>query len=160
MAELTAILVTADVTGRLSTQAYARLFAKNGGATVDTTFRDLCIAQANSKFRILTRAAFPDGFYQTTDTPDPGVVGLIFDLCCGLASYAHPAANDLAGYGANAARAEAMILRINRDADARPPGSAAGRSRPRSSVTNLTDSAGAYTNPLSRAADGKDGSGF
>ncbi len=60
MAEQTAIITSADVTGRLSTQAYARLFAKNGGATADTTFRDLIIAEANSEIRVLLRAAFPD----------------------------------------------------------------------------------------------------
>ena len=80
MAEQTAIVTSADVTARLSTQAYARLFAKNGGATADTTFRDLCIAEANSEIRVLTRAAFPDGVYSTTDTLDVMIVGKAVDL--------------------------------------------------------------------------------
>ena len=71
--EQTAIIATADITARLSTQAYTRLFAKNGGSTVDTAFRDLVIAETNSRIRSLTRAAFPDGLYEETDTIDPEV---------------------------------------------------------------------------------------
>ncbi len=58
MCEQTAIAVIADVTARLSTQAYNRLYAKNGGgAPADTTFLTLCLAEANSYFRAMTRAA-------------------------------------------------------------------------------------------------------
>ena len=70
MSEQTTIATSADLIARLATQAYTRLFAKSGGSTVDTTFRDLCLAEANSLFRTMTRAAFPSGVYTTTDTVD------------------------------------------------------------------------------------------
>ena len=59
MAEQTQIVTVADVDARISTQARTRLFAKNGGGTVDTTYQSLCVAEANSRIRTWTRAAFP-----------------------------------------------------------------------------------------------------
>lgn len=160
MAEQTAIVTTADVTARLSTQAYGRLFAKNGGATADTDFRDLCIAEANSRIRILTRAAFPDGIYSTTDTLDPGVVGRGVDLVCAIAASRHASYAEDNGYAILGRAAEAFFKAMNRDADARAPGSSAVSPLPRASVTNLQTSGGVYTNSYTRAADGSDGSGF
>lgn len=160
MAEQTAIITTADVTARLSTQAYARLFAKNGGATADTTFRDLCIAEANSEIRVLTRAAFPDGIYATTDTLDPAVVGKGVDLVCAIAASRHASYAEDGNYAILGRAARAFFKAMNRDADARAPGSSAERPVPRAANTNVTDSAGVATNPYTRAADRRDGSGF
>lgn len=160
MAEQTAIITSSDLTGRLSTQAYTRLFAKNGGATVDTTFRDLCVAEANSVARILLRAAFPSGLYSTTDTLDAGVVGAVVDLACWIAAKRHLSAEQAGGYYEASQRAEDLLKRLSRDADARAPGSSSSPARPRSSVTNVTDSAGVATNSYGRAADGRDGSAF
>ena len=167
MAELTAIITSADVTGRLSTQAYARLFAKNGGASADTTFRDLCIAETNSRIRTLTRAAFPDGLYLSTDTVDPEVTGRGVDIVCMIAASRHTSAGATAGdesgaYLSHGRAAERFFREMSRDADARPPNSNAsvGDARPRAANTNLTDSANEYTNPYTRAADRRDGSAF
>ena len=160
MAEQTVIVVTADVTGRLSTQAYTRLFAKNGGSTVDTTFRDLCIAEANSRIRILTGAAFPGGLYTTDDTLDPGVVGAGVDLVCAIAASRHTSAGDDGAYATNGRAAVAMFKSLNRDADARAPGSSTSPPQPRAEVANLTNDAGVYTNPFTRAASGQDQGGF
>ncbi len=160
MSELTAVITYTDVTDRLASSAYQRLYAKNGGSTVDTSFRNVCVAEANSTFRVLTRAAFPDGVYQTTDTRDPAVVGWIVDLCNGIA-YSRGASYDPdGGYAVKAREARANIKLMSRDADARPPGSSAIRPVPRAVNNNLTDASGAYTNPYGRAADRRDGSDF
>lgn len=160
MAEQTAIVASADVTARLSTQAYARLFAKNGGATADTTFRDLCIAEANSMIRTWTRAAFPSGIYSTSDTLDPGVVGKGVDLVCAIAASRHASYSEDGNYALLGRAAEKFFRALNRDADARPPGASGAPSKPRASNLNVVDSTGAHTNPLTRAADGSDGSGY
>jgi hypothetical protein len=163
VAEQTAIIATADITGRLSTQAYTRLFAKNGGSTVDTTFRDLVIAETNSRIRTLTRAAFPSGLYTTTDTIDPEVIGRGVDIACMIAASRHTSAVDESGsYMAHGRAAEKFFREMSRDADARPPNSNAsvGTARPRAGNTNITDDAGAYTMPYNRAADRRDASDF
>lgn len=160
MAEQTAIVVAADVTARLSTQAYARLFAKNGGATADTTFRDLCIAEANSEIRVLTRAAFPDGVYTTTDTLDVMLVGKGVDLVCAIAASRHASYAEDGNYALLGRAARSFFKSLNRDADARAPGSSAVRAKPRATNVNLTNADGVETNPFSRAADGYDSSDF
>lgn len=160
MAEQTAIVTTADVTARLSTQAYGRLFAKNGGATADADFRDLCIAEANSIIRVLTRAAFPDGIYSTTDTLDPGVVGKGVDIVCAIAASRHASYTEDGNYAILGREARAFFKALNRDADARAPGSSAVRPVPRASNVNITDANGVYTNPMTRAADYSDESDF
>lgn len=160
MAEQTAIITSADVTGRLSTQAYARLFAKNGGATADTTFRDLIIAEANSEIRVLLRAAFPDGLYTTTDTLDAAIVGKGVDLVCAIAASRHASYDEEGAYAQLGKNARAFFRSLSRDADARAPGSSAVRPVPRASNVNITNENGIPTNPLTRAADGYGGSDF
>ena len=161
MSEQTAIAVIADVTARLSTQAYNRLYAKNGGgAPADTTFLTLCLAEANSYFRAMTRAAFPDGVYTTTDTLDPAIVGCVVDLCNDVAASRHSSYDAENGYAIKGAQARAFIKQLNRDADVRAPGSAAVRPVPRAVNNNRTDAAGAYANPYGRAADRRDASDF
>ena len=160
MAELTAIITTTDLTDRLSTQAYTRLYARNGGATVDTTFVATCLAEANSKFRMWTKAAFPSGVYQTTDTRDAGVVGLIVDVCNGIAASRHTTYDPDGGYAVAARAAKTDIKALNRDEDMRAPGSSAGSPVPRATNRNITDDAGVPTNSYTRAADRRDGSAF
>lgn len=160
MAENSAIIVTADVTGRLSTQAYTRLFAKNGGSTVDATFLALCIAEANSRIRTMTRSAFPAGLYSTTDTLDPEVVGRGVDLVCMIAASRHLSNDETSGYHTNGKAAEAFFKALNRDADARAPGSTQGPPLPQAAVHNLTNASNVETNPYTRAADHQDSTGF
>ncbi len=163
MPELTAIITTADITGRMSTQAYTRLYAKNGGSTVDTAFRDLIITEANSRIRTLTRAAFPAGLYETTDTVDPEVAGRGVDIANMIAASRHTSAVDESGsYMAHGRAAEKFFREMSRDADARPPNSNAsvGTARPRAGNTNVIDDAGQYTMPYNRAADRRDASDF
>jgi len=161
MSEQTAIATISDVSARLSTQAYNRLYAKDGGgAPASTAFLSLCLAEGNSLFRAMTRAAFPDGVYTTTDTIDPALVGCVVDLCNDIAASRHPSYDADNGYAIKGREARAFIKQLNRDADARAPGSAAVRPKPRASNGNLTDAAGAYTNPYGRAADRRDGSDF
>lgn len=160
MAELTAIITAADVTGRLSTQAYARLFAKNGGATADTTFRDLCIAETNSRIRTLTRAAFPDGLYQIGATLDPMVVGEGVNLVIAKAASRHLATEETSGYARLGVGAREFFKSINRDRDARAPGSSQGAPLPQATVNNLNDAQGQPTNPYVRNASQEDLTGF
>lgn len=160
MAELTAVITSADVTDRLATTAYQRLYAKNGGSTVDTAFVAICVAEANSAFRVLTRAAFPEGVYSTTDTTDPGVVGWIVDLCNGIA-YSRGASYDPdGGYAVKAREARANIKLLNRDADARAPGSSAGPPEPRAVIALTEGADGEPNNPYGRIFNGTDAGGF
>lgn len=160
MAERTAIITASDVSARLSTQAYARLFAQNGGNTPVSAFVDLCVAEANSVFRTLTRPAFPDGVYTDSDTIDPAIVGAVVDLCCEIAACRHGSYDPDGAYGVRGRAARELIRAMNRDADARPPGSSTAPARPRASITNTVDADGVPTNPYTRAADGGSGSGF
>lgn len=154
-------ITSSDVTARLSTQAYARLFAKSGGATADTAFRDLCISEANSRASMITKAAFPDGLDAPGGSVDEGLKGLVVDICCGIAASRHASSDPAMGaYAKGKAAAEDMLRALNRDRDFRSVTSAEGRARPRASNTNLTDATGLPTNPLVRAADGSDPSDF
>lgn len=160
MAEQTTIVTSADVIARLSTQAYTRLFAKNGGSTVDTAFRDLCIAEANSEIRSLTGAAFPDGLYLTTDVIDPIVIRHGFNLVCAHAASAHMSSDESTAYAANGRLARQYFKDVNRALDAQPAGSSNTPRKPRAQVTNMTDTAGDPTDPYNRAASGVDTTGF
>ena len=160
MAELTNVITATDITDRLATAAYNRLYARNGGSTPDSGYVATIVAESNSTFRVLTRAAFPDGVYQTTDTRDPAVVGWIVDLANGIAAARGISYDPESGYASKAREARANIKLMNRDADARAPGSSAERPLPRASNGNLVDAAGQRTNPYARAADRRDGSDF
>lgn len=155
MAEQTAIATSSDLTARLSTAMYARLFAKNGGATPDTTFRDLCIAEANSLFRTMTRVAFPAGIYSTTDTLDPAMVGCVVDLACEIAARRHGVWDESGAFAEQGKRARELIKQLNRDADARAAGSTNSPPNPRARVTNAIAPDGQETNVWSRQADYK-----
>lgn len=155
------IITAADVLARLSPQAYTRLFAKAGGATVDTAFRDLCITETNSRVSMMCVAAFPAGFDAAGGTVDEGIKGLAVDVCCGIAASRHTSSDPAFGaYAKNRAAAEAFLVRLNTDANARPVTSATGRTAMQASNTNLNDATGQPTNPLIRAADGTDSSDF
>lgn len=160
MAEVTAIVTSADVIARLSTQAYNRLFAKSGGNTADTTFRDLIIAEANSEIRVLTRAAFPTGLYQTTDTLDPMVVGEGVNLVIAKAASRHLATDETSGYARLGVNAREFFKSLNRDRDARAPGSSQGAPLPVATITNNVDAQGNPTNPYVRAASQETVTGF
>jgi hypothetical protein len=160
MAEQVTIATAADLIARLSTQAYTRLFARNGGSTVDTTFRDLCLAEANSMFRTMTRAAFPAGVYSTTDTLDPAIVGCVVDLACESAAMRHTSWDETSAYAAAGERARLFVKHLVRDADARAAGSSQSPPRPRANLANAVDASGTPTNPWTRMADGTDRSGF
>ena len=56
--------------------------------------------------------------------------------------------------------ARTFFKNLNRDADARAPGSSAVRPLPRATNVNITNENGIPTNPLTRAADGYGGSDF
>lgn len=160
MAEIVAIITSSDLTERLSSQAYTRLFAKDGGTTVNTAFRDLCIAEGNSLFQTMTRAAFPDGVYTSGDTVDVAIKGCVCDLVCEIAARRHTSWDAEGAYAEGGKRAREFIKAINRDADSRPAGSSNTPALPRASITNTLTSTGDVTNPYVRNADGTSNSGF
>ena len=160
MAELVDIVTPADVIARLSTQAYNRLFAKSGGNTPDTTFRDIIIAEANSEIRVLTRAAFPDGLYQIGATLDPMVVGEGVNLVIAKAASRHLATEETSGYARLGVGAREFFKSLNRDRDARAPGSTQGAPLPVATVDNVVDQYGQPTNPYVRAASQQTFTGY
>ena len=160
MSEQTTIATSADLTARLSTQVYTRLFAKNGGSTVDTVFRDLCIDEANSLFRTMTRVAFAQGVYATTDTLDPAIVGCVVDLACEIAARRHGLWDEQGSFAEQGRKARELIKQLNRDADARAPGSSQSPPLPRAQTLNVQTSVGRETNVWNRIADYKDTGGF
>ena len=160
MAEQTTIATSADLVARLSTQVYTRLFAKNGGSTVDTVFRDLCVAEANSLFRTMTRVAFAQGVYATTDTLDPALVGCVVDLACEIAARRHGLWDEQGSFAEQGRKARELIKQLNRDADARAPGSTQSPPLPRAETLNAQTSIGRDTNVWNRIADYKDTGGF
>ena len=160
MSEQTTIATSADLTARLSTQVYTRLFAKNGGSTVDTVFRDLCVAEANSLFRTMTRVAFAQGVYSTTDTLDPAIVGCVVDLACEIAARRHGLWDEQGSFAEQGRKARELIKQLNRDADARAPGSSQSPPLPRAQTLNVQTSVGRETNVWNRIADYKDTGGF
>ena len=141
-----------DVQACLSTKAYQRLFAINGGTTIDATFRARRVGEANSVGDTLTRAAFPDGFEGTGGTVDVAIVGAYCDIALEIAASRHLTANDASGYAISGKRARDYLKSLNRDRDARPATSAAGRARPRAENSNVTDANGNRRIPT-RAAD-------
>ena len=160
MSEQTTIATSADLTARLSTQVYTRLFAKNGGSTVDTVFRDLCVAEANSLFRTMTRVAFAQGVYSTTDTIDPAIVGCVVDLACEIAARRHGLWDEQGSFAEQGRKARELIKQLNRDADARAPGSSQSPLLPRAQTLNVQTSVGRETNVWNPIADYKDTGGF
>lgn len=154
------VLAASDIQARLSTKAYQRLFAINGGTTIDSAFLALVVSEANSVGDTLTRAAFPDGFEGTGGTVDVAIVGAYADIALEIAAARHLTANDGSGYALAGKRAREYLARLSRDKDARPATSAAGRARPRATITNVNDAYGNPTNPYVRSADGSDNTGF
>lgn len=149
-----------DIQARLSTQAYTRLYAKSGGATVDATFVSTIVAEADSAVRMITKASFPDGFDAAGGSVDPAIIGACVDIANEIAASRHPAATENSGYFLAGRRARDFLKSLNRDMDARPVTSASGRAKPRGRTNNTLDIAGEPTSIFSRISDRKDNSGF
>lgn len=111
------IAVRADIEARLSPQAFKRLYARGGGPTVDTTFADLCLSEAESEFLMITEAAFPGGF---TAPVDVAVVGAIVDIANMKAAGRHMTASESSGYDLAGRRALAFAARLAADNKNRP----------------------------------------
>ena len=111
------IAVRADLQARLSPQAFTRLYARNGGSTVDTVFADLCLAEAESEFRMICAAAFPDGF---TSPVDVAIVGAVCDIANAKAAARHLSATEQSGYALAGKAARDFARRLSDDNRARP----------------------------------------
>ena len=88
------------------------------------------------------------------------IVGKAVDLVCAIAASRHVSFDDEGAFAALGRNARAFFKSLNRDADARAPGSSAVRPLPRATNVNITNENGIPTNPLTRAADGYGGSDF
>jgi hypothetical protein len=157
---LTNIVTVADVDARLSSQARTRLFAKSGGSTVDLAFQSLCVAEANSRIRTITRSAFPDGLYVVGDTLDAEVVGRGVDLVIAIAASRHLATDETSGYARLGVQARDFFMALNRNADAQAAGSTTSPPLPRATIRNRYASDGQPTNVYTQQADGTEGTGY
>lgn len=154
------ILTRADVTGRMSTAAYTRLYARNGGATADLTFLDQCIADAESEVRMLTAAAFPGGIDADGATVDAAITRAAVKIANGLAAEGSVNANEQSSYFEAANIARSFLKRLSRDDDARSVTVPQGRPVPRAVMGGDTGDDGTPTNSYSRARNGQDITGF
>lgn len=154
------ILTRADVTGRMSTSAYTRLYARNGGSTVDLVFLDQCITDAESEVRMLTAAAFPGGIDADGATVDAAITRAAVKICNGLAAEGSPNANEQSSYFEAANIARGFLKRLSRDDDARSVTVPQGRPVPRATMGGDEAADGTPTNSYSRARSGQDITGF
>ena len=153
-----ALAAAADVQARLSDQAYRRLFAKNGGSTVDTVFLALCLAEAESELLTILAAAFPSGFESSGGTVDVVIVGWCVDLACERAAIRHLAATEGSGYFLGGERARKAARDMARDRDRRPV--TAGTGPAAHIVAGGVVAADDVSGDWARAANGSDRSGF
>lgn len=157
---LTAIVTVADVDARLSSQARVRLFAKSGGSTVDLVFQALCVAEANSEIRTITRSSFPDGLYIEGDVLDPFVVGQGCNLAISIAASRHLATDETSGYARLGNAAREFFRALNRNRDAQAAGSSTSPPLPRATIRNVYGNDGLATNPYTQQADGTESTGY
>ncbi len=156
-----AIIATTDVVAALSDQALKRLYAKSGGAVVDPAFLALCVADANSRVQMWTRASFPGGLDAVGGVVDAGIVGLTVDVCNGIAASRHASSDPTVGAYAKAyAEARTFFHSLTRDDDARPVTAAGGRAQPGALLAEDTDDAGNSTRVYGDLADRQGSSGF
>lgn len=153
-------ITTADLTARLSTDAYNRAFDRNGTGTVDAAFVQQCVDDACSQWQVWTGAALPGDWTLNGASVEVIVKRRLAGLACYFAAENYPGAGTGNPYQAQYDAAKALAADLSRDRDARLVTSAPGRPRPRANTGNTVDSAGNPTNPYGQAADRKDGSGF
>lgn len=115
------IITAADVVARLPAKTYRNLFARDGGGTVDTDFRDRMIAATNSAINVWCKGAFPDGLVADGGTPDAIFQEWAFDVLCFLSATKHPNGNGGAAAFKDAyVLAESAFRKITRGQDPGP----------------------------------------
>lgn len=154
------IVTVADVDAMLSSQARIRLFAKNGGSTVDLVYQARCVAIANSKIQTWTNSAFPAGLYLVGDVLDAEAVLRGVHTAMGVAAELHLASDETSGYARLLAKAEEFFKRVNRNADAQLAGSSTSPPLPRATIRNVYGADGLATNPYTQQADGTESTGY
>lgn len=157
-----ALITASDIQARMTTEAYDRVWDKDGTGSVDSSFQAVCIASATSEARMRCGAAFPEDWETNGATPDVAIV----DHVCALAIYKGVRLNPSAGgqvspYEKAYKEALDFFDRLSRDDRNRLRTSYGGRARPRADIENLTRAGdGVETNAYVRSADQKDPSGF
>lgn len=148
--------------GCVTPDVYLRLFDRAGTGVADSTYVAACIARADSKVRMRV-FAYLGALDAAGGTVDEAIKGACAQYAMLEAVVFNPmfgGKDDQAPFIAGAKLADDFFDRLARDDRNRVVTSAAGRARPVASVSNAQTADGTYTNPFSRAADGKDPSGY
>lgn len=153
-------ITSADITARLSTDAYLRLFDRNGTGAADATFLQECIDDACSQWCMWTGAALPGDWTAGGASVEPAVKRHLAWMACYAAAQGFPGAGGGNPYRQHWLDAKAFAADLSRDKDARLVTSAPGRSVPRATISNTTDQSGTPTNPYGQSADKVSPSGF
>lgn len=153
-------ITSTDVSARLSSDAYLRLFDRNGTGAVDASFLQECIDDACSQWVMWTGAALPGDWTANGANVEPAVKRHLAWMTCYAAAQGFPGAGGGNPYRQHWLDAKAFAADLSRDRDARLVTSAPGRPVPQAHLGNATNASGIPTNPFSRAANGEDGSGY
>jgi hypothetical protein len=158
----TPIIAASDIQARVAPDVYLRMFDRDRDGVADAAYLTTCIATADSKVRMRLAAAFPIEVDAAGGTVDEAIKGACVSYACLEAVIYNPLFNGTqqAPFAALAKMADEFFDRLVRDNRNRPKTSAMGRAKPWAATVNSTDSTGAPTNPMTRVADGKDGSGY
>jgi hypothetical protein len=152
------IITSASVVARLPAKTYTTLFARDGGATVDTTFRDRMIAATNSAIHVWCKGAFPSGLVADGATVDPIFEEWAFDVLCYLSASKHPnGSSGAAAYKDAYTNARMEFTKLTRGQDPGPmtSGTAAVPTSQAASFVEVTEGATVWTD----FADGRSGFG-
>lgn len=115
----TPILTAADL-DRLPERTRVELLARDGGTTINTTFRDRMLAAANSAIAVWTRGAFPQGLVASGHAPDDIFIEWALDIFCYLAASKHTNAAVAKAYTPQFELAKASFRSLTRGQDPAP----------------------------------------
>jgi hypothetical protein len=153
-----------DITDRMSSDAYLRVFDRDGTGAADETFMETCAMDAESEASMRTGASFPGYFDEDGATVDPAIIRHMVALTIYNAVRLNPSAGggekELGAFEKSNKQALDFFDRLSRDDRNRLRTGAGGRARPRAAAINTTDDCGEPTNPFTRVMDRKDSSRF
>jgi hypothetical protein len=156
-----ALITAADIEARVPPDEYLKLYDRDGDGVADAAFVTTCITTADSRVRmqLYAHVGAPDA---AGGTVDEAIKAACVSYACLEAVLYTPLYSDAAAapYKAGADRADKFLERLAKDDRARVVTANTGRARPVASVSNATDADGLPTNPLGRAASGRDPSAY
>jgi hypothetical protein len=157
-----ALITAEDIQARVLPTVYLRLFDRNKTGHVDAAYLATCIASGDSRAQMKCAAYFDAAFDAPGGTVDEAIKGAIVAYVCLEAVLYNPLfTNDhRMPFMAAATRADKFFDDLSEDNRNRVKTSAAGRSKPRAAVRNITDAVGENTQSFGRARDRKDPTAF